>query len=159
MKLTLIRGLPGSGKSTLAKTLPAVHLEADMFFIQDEVYCYDPALISQAHQWCERQTALSLQQGLAVVVSNTFVQWWQIEPYILLAKRHKVAVRLIEARGNYQNVHAVPEVVIEAIQAGYENYDSIVRQILTIIPPTQLRLTAPESVFTEVESLSSAFPA
>ncbi len=44
--LTLVRGLPGSGKSTYAKTLNAVLVEADQFFIDsNDTYQFDPALI------------------------------------------------------------------------------------------------------------------
>lgn len=73
MKLTLIRGLPGSGKSTLAKTLPAVHFEADMYFIADDgVYRYDKAKISDAHEWCRAEVKRALTNKQDVVVSNTF---------------------------------------------------------------------------------------
>lgn len=140
MKLTLIRGLPGSGKSTLAKKIPAIHFEADMFFINNDDYCYDPALIVQAHQWCEQQTAVMLQQGQAVVVSNTFTQWWQIEPYIYLAQQQDVSVKLIEATGNYPNVHAVPDAIISEMKTAYESNESIIDKILEIMPASQLCL-------------------
>lgn len=141
MKLTLIRGLPGSGKSTLAKKLAAVHFEADMFFFKQDVYCYDPALVAQAHQWCEAQTAATLQQGLPVVVSNTFTQWWQIEPYIYLAKQHDVTVKLIEASGNYANIHAVPAEAINEMKNAYDSNEFIVAKITEILPAARLCLS------------------
>lgn len=62
--LTLIRGLPGSGKSTLAKTLSAVHLEADMYFVNPQgEYHFRPEHLAQAHEWCQQQTEYWLQQG------------------------------------------------------------------------------------------------
>lgn len=140
MKLTLIRGLPGSGKSTLAKKLSAIHLEADMFFIKQGIYCYDPALIVRAHQWCETQTAATLQQGQSVVVSNTFTKWWQMEPYIYLAQRQSIPVKLIEATGNYPNIHAVPEVVISEMKSDYDNNDFIIGKIMEILPKFRLCL-------------------
>lgn len=146
MKLTLIRGLPGSGKSTLAKKLSAVHFEADMFFIKDHIYCYDSSLIIAAHQWCEKQTALTLQQGQAVVVSNTFTKWWQIEPYIYLAKQQNVAVKLLEATGRYQNIHAVPDAVIENMKADYDSNELVINEIIKIIPAAQLCLAHPEPI-------------
>lgn len=140
MKLTLIRGLPGSGKSTLAKKQAAIHLEADMFFVKKGVYCYDPALITLAHRWCERRTEKLLQRGKPVVVSNTFTQWWQIEPYIEIAKRQNVRVKLIEAHGNYQNVHDVPEEVVAKMKIGYEDNEAIIANILEILPVSGLCL-------------------
>lgn len=140
MKLTLIRGLPGSGKSTLAKQQAAIHFEADMFFMKNDVYCFDLSLLGEAHQWCENQTASTLQQGQAVVVSNTFTQWWQIEPYIQIAKRQNVPVKLLEARGNYQNVHDVPEEVIAKLKAGYEDNATIIAKIQEILPASRLCL-------------------
>jgi predicted kinase len=131
-KLILIRGLPGSGKSTLAKQQPAIHLEADMFFIKDGVYCYDPALIKQAHQWCQNQTAAALRKKLSVVVSNTFIEWWQIEPYIYLAKQQGVMVKLLEAKGNYQNIHAVPDAVLHVMKNNYESHALIMAKIKKI---------------------------
>lgn len=140
MKLTLIRGLPGSGKSTLAKKQPGIHLEADMFFIKNDVYCYDPLLIARAHQWCESQAASALQQGYAVVVSNTFTQWWQIEPYIQLARHQDVPVKLIEVSGNYQNVHGVPDEVLAQMKTTYEDNDTIIAKIQEILPAARLCL-------------------
>jgi predicted kinase len=136
MKLILIRGLPGSGKSTLAKQQAALHFEADMFFIKNGLYCYAPELIKEAHQWCEEQTAMALQQGQKVVVSNTFIKWWQIAPYIYLARQQKTPVQLIEASGNYTNIHAVPEAVIAAMKTNYDSHEFIAAKITQIIPVT-----------------------
>jgi predicted kinase len=146
MKLTLIRGLPGSGKSTLAKKIRAIHFEADMFFTKKGVYCYNPSLIVKAHQWCEKKTAMMLQQRRAVVVSNTFIQWWQIEPYIYLAKQYDVPVKLIEASGNYANIHAVPVEVINEMQMAYESNEFIIAKITEIIPVSRLCLSLSKSI-------------
>ena len=42
-ELVLVRGLPGSGKSTYARSLGYPNFEADMFFIKDGKYVYNPA--------------------------------------------------------------------------------------------------------------------
>ncbi len=73
--LTLVRGLPGTGKSTYAKTLDAILVEADQFFIdKNDNYQYDPALIKNAHAWCQLETKRLLRAGFDVVVANTFVK-------------------------------------------------------------------------------------
>jgi predicted kinase len=141
MKLILIRGLPGSGKSTLAQKQAAIHFEADMFFMQNGLYSYDTKLIKEAHNWCENQTATTLQHGHSVVVSNTFIKWWQIKPYIYLAKQYNVVVELIETIGNYQNVHAVPEAIIAHMKTNYERNALIINNIIKIIPASQLCLS------------------
>ena len=147
VKLTLIRGLPGSGKSTLAKKQSGVHLEADMFFIKNHVYCYNPALIKKAHHWCEKRAEKILQRGQSVVVSNTFIQWWQIEPYIQIAKRQNVPVKLLEAKGNYQSIHDVPEEVISRMKMKYEANKIIIEKITEILPASLLCLPQSDSRF------------
>jgi len=76
-KLILIRGLSGSGKSTLAKQMKGVvHFEADMFFMKDGKYCYEPSRIKDAHAWCQSKTLRALRSGKDTVVSNTFTCLW-----------------------------------------------------------------------------------
>ncbi len=100
LTLTLIRGLPGSGKSTLAKTLPGVHLEADMFFenAQGE-YHYRPELISKAHEWCQQECERVLAQGNSVVVANTFVRHWEMVAYKKLARKYRARLVTKVCRG------------------------------------------------------------
>ena len=53
-----------------------------------------------------------------IVVSNTFTQEWEIEPYFELAKEYgyKVFVVIVENRHNGVNVHNVPEDKIEQMK-------------------------------------------
>jgi len=89
--LRLIRGLPGTGKSTyardLSKRLNLKHFEADMFFC-DALgnYKFDPVLLKDAHAWCLEETRHALSQGHGVVVSNTFTQLWEMQPYFDLSR-------------------------------------------------------------------------
>lgn len=121
LTLTLIRGLPGSGKSTLAKTLPAVHLEADMYFVNEQgEYQYRAEEIGDAHQWCQQQTDFWLQQGKSVVVSNTFVKQWEMSVYKKLARKHKAKLNIIVCRELYGNIHGVDDEVIERMQKDWQ---------------------------------------
>jgi predicted kinase len=120
-ELVLIRGLPGSGKSTLAKAMKNhVHLEADMYFMVDGEYCFDHGGIKRAHEWCQSECFMHLKTGRSVVVSNTFTQQWEMRPYIDMAKRLDVPVRVIVADGQYQNVHNVPDEVIVKMRQRWE---------------------------------------
>lgn len=121
LTLTLIRGLPGSGKSTLAKTIPAVHLEADMYFVNEQgEYQYRTEEIGDAHQWCQQQTDFWLQQGKSVVVSNTFVKQWEMSVYKKLARKHKAKLNIIVCRELYGNIHGVDDEVIERMRKDWQ---------------------------------------
>jgi predicted kinase len=126
MKLIiLVRGLPGSGKSTLAKTLATsgYHFEADMFFMKDGVYKFEPDLIENAHDWCRNQ----VQQNMAIdlnliVVSNTFTMEWEMMPYIALAKEYGYMVHtiIVENRHKSENIHDCPKLTIDRMRARFE---------------------------------------
>ena len=118
-ELVLIRGLPGSGKSTLARELADngyLHFEADMFFEVGGTYRYDASKIRDAHSWCQRMTRQALGRGEKVVVSNTFTQLREMEPYLAMSKD----VRVVEAKGRWQNQHAVPEAMLERMAQRWE---------------------------------------
>jgi predicted kinase len=107
-QLILVRGLPGSGKSTLAQSLAAVHVEADMYFITEAGdYCFEPSKLGDAHLWCLTQTQRHLNAGNDVVVSNTFVQYWEMKPYLNLAEKLGVECRIICCVGNFDSLHNI----------------------------------------------------
>jgi len=118
--LRLVRGLPGSGKSTIAKEFGCLHLEADMYHMRDSEYVFDPKHIKQSHAWCFKQAYESLQLGLDVVVSNTFVAKWEIQPYLDLEKELGIKVVVITATGDYGNVHTVPTDVLDRMRSKWE---------------------------------------
>lgn len=122
MKLTLIRGLPGSGKSTLAKSMDAKHFEADMFFINESgEYKFDRSKIKDAHNWCKNMTAHYMSMGFDIVVSNTFTQMWEMEDYKKLAKKNGYEIEIIVAKGNFKNIHGVPQEEIQRMSDRWED--------------------------------------
>lgn len=125
MELVLIRGLPGSGKSTLARGMEGFeHYEADQFFTNAEgAYNYDAAKIKDAHQWCQQETHKALANGKSVVVSNTFTRLFEMQPYYEIAKIFGIELRVVEATGNWPNVHGVPEEVLERMRQRWEVID------------------------------------
>lgn len=148
--MILIRGLPGSGKSTLAKFLLKVlqtgageavdsysavdthWLEADMFFENPQTgeYKFDPELLKDAHEWCQKSASIGLQSGANVIVSNTFSRIWEMQPYLDMAEEFDVelvvhdlknaglSVEALWARG----VHSVPVEAIEKMWGRWEDF-------------------------------------
>ena len=113
-ELILLRGLPGSGKSTLAQLFgTANHYEADMYFIDKEGrYNFDPSKLKEAHKWCQDAVHINMRWGNELlVVSNTFTQEWEMQPYLDLAKEYGYQVHsiVVENRHGGVNVHGVPE--------------------------------------------------
>jgi len=124
VRLALIRGLPGSGKSTLARRLALeegwVHLEADQFFETGGAYQFDAARLADAHAWCLRNASARLAMGARVAIANTFVSLWELASYLGLAEVHATPYRIIETRGDWPSVHAVPEDVTAQMHARWE---------------------------------------
>jgi len=124
-QIILVRGLPGSGKSTLAKTLATsgYHFEADMFFMKDDAYKFEPELIENAHDWCRNQVQQSMAINLnLIVVSNTFTMEWEMMPYIALAKEYGYIVHtiIVENRHGNENIHDCPKPTIDKMRARFE---------------------------------------
>jgi predicted kinase len=123
----LVRGIPGSGKSTFAKTLVKkdyCHKEADMFFVdRDGNYNFEPSKIKDAHLWCQEEMDFLMRlEHSPVVVSNTFTQEWEMEPYLELAKTYgyKTFSIVVENRHGGVNEHNVPDEVLTKMRDRFE---------------------------------------
>lgn len=142
-KLTLIRGLPGSGKSTMAKAMlqnlkADFHYEADMWLCRHSIcdenerhtgfsrkrqpYHYTHDRAKDAHAACIHMTRFELSLGNRVVVSNTFTQQWEMQPYLDMSLKYGAQVEIITATGDYGSIHNVPA---EAIQRMRERWEEV----------------------------------
>jgi hypothetical protein len=61
-------------------------------------------------------TKQALAAGNRVVVSNTFTQLREMEPYRAMSEN----VRIVEAMGTWQNVHGVPTEMMERMAQRWE---------------------------------------
>jgi tRNA uridine 5-carbamoylmethylation protein Kti12 len=131
--LILLRGLPGSGKSTTAKLLGAggagyAHFEADMYFMENGKYKFDPMKIKDAHKWCQNSVehAMLLNHttghNSTIIVSNTFTQEWEMEQYYKMAESwgYRVHSIIVENRHGGVNEHGVPEEKLEQMKNRFE---------------------------------------
>ena len=76
-----------------------------------------------AHAICQEQAHKAIYYGRDAVVSNTFTQQWEMQPYLDMARKHGAPVEIITAMGDYGSVHNVPA---EAIQAMRERWEEVV---------------------------------
>ncbi len=122
-ELILLRGLPGSGKSSLAKSFGGMHIEADMFFMKDGKYKFDPTMLKHAHNWCHDVVENWMDEGEElIVVSNTFTTEWEMDYYFTMAKLKGYIVHsvIVENRHGSKNIHNVPEEKLEQMKNRFE---------------------------------------
>jgi predicted kinase len=127
--LYLLRGLPGSGKSTLAEQLGGSHFETDKYFIdKDGNYNFDGSKLKEAHKWCQDSVATAMVlnhtigENETIVVSNTFTQEWEMQPYMDMAKEwgYTVFSIIVENRHGGVNQHGVPNEKLQQMNDRFE---------------------------------------
>jgi len=124
-KLTIVRGLPGSGKSTLAKSIGVLHVEADMFHMQDGEYKWKGGRVKYGHQWCYDTVRHNLMY-VDVVVSNTFTQLWEMQKYLDLYDEvdyPTFELEVIKCTGDYGTIYPVPQEAIDKMANRWEDYE------------------------------------
>lgn len=137
--LIILRGPSGSGKSTIANylrledfsdLLVAWH-EADHFFGMGDSYRFDAKKLGAAHSWCQEQVKKRMAKGYdRIIVSNTSMARWEMNPYLQLARDHAYNVVVLRTPGpwdvdilNARNVHGVPLKTLEKQIAKYQPYE------------------------------------
>ena len=131
--LYIVRGVPGSGKSTFAKTLTNEYsiCEADQYFVDRETgeYKFNFDELKNAHQWCRNEVEIRMKDNQVnyqfyptIVVSNTFTQEWEMEPYFKLAKKYGYTVFsvIVENRHGCKNEHGVPEEKVQVMKDRFQ---------------------------------------
>ena len=129
-ELILLRGLHGSGKTTLGEVImykpnnDLKPLSADDYFIgPDGTYNFKPEKLKEAHNDCQQRCSTLMSNGVVkIVVSNTFTQEWEMEPYFDMAERYgyRVHVAIVENRHGNVNIHGVPDEKLEVMKNRFE---------------------------------------
>lgn len=133
--LVLIRGVSGSGKTTFANMLKSQSekvnicckiFEADDYFMKNGHYRFNPSELPFAHKQCFENTekALKDDETNIVVVSNTFVRKWEIEPYIELANNDDVDLKIYRMNTQFENTHDVPKSKVEKMKRSMESIEN-----------------------------------
>ncbi len=97
-----------------------VVVEADQFFQTLEGYKFDGTKLREAHLDCQARARAWLKKGNIAIVSNTFTQRWEYEPYLDMATQYNVPVQVIEVHGDFENIHGVPPDKIESMRKRWE---------------------------------------
>ena len=124
MKLVIFKGYPGSGKSTAAHRMfpGTLLLENDMWHRHDGVYDWHGENMPKAVNWCISTARAALQDGMDVVVANTFAKNKFIRPYQLLAREFNASFTVYRCTGNFKNVHGLDEQLVQRFKDSMEDW-------------------------------------
>jgi len=98
-------------------------MEADKYFTYEGKYEFDVTKLKDAHNWCQNAVRVFMEnKNKRVVVSNTFTQEWEMQPYFDLAEKHgyRVYSLIVENRHGGVNEHGVPEDKLEIMKNRFE---------------------------------------
>lgn len=135
--LHIVRGIPGSGKSAFAqKNFPGVLLlENDMFHMHDGKYEWTASSMKNAIGWCVSMVETALENGMDVVVANTFTKQRYIDVYRKLAEKWTAKFKVYRCTGNFKNVHGLTDLMVKNFVSSMEDWPGE-----TIVHPEQNEL-------------------
>lgn len=145
MELILVRGVPGVGKTTYAQLKwhdavqdggepdgdrPYVIATDDFRMDRYGVYQHDQIVgMAVPHLECQQRVREAIAAGCPqVIVHNTFIELWEIDPYVKISEQAGILLRVlrmpeIDAQTSYdRNTHNVPMHVIERFIERMQDY-------------------------------------
>lgn len=131
--MIIIRGASGSGKSAIARHIISQYgvgkvYETDDFWCQAGSYVFEPSQLGTAHKWNQdRVRAACMTEDELIVVSNTNMTRWELNPYLQMAREFGYEIDVIRTPGPWEtdklferNVHNVPMASLEKQIRKYE---------------------------------------
>jgi len=140
-QLYICRGISGSGKSTFIKAISKsflnlgitfIECSADHFFFDKEGnYNFDVSQLGRAHKFSQRKAKEAMETNVSVVfVDNTNLKYWEMKPYIDVAKKNEYTVNVLQIHTNIETILArqitgknVPRETILKMQQKFDNSD------------------------------------
>jgi len=140
-QLFVCRGISGSGKSTLIEKLSKAFLDSgitfvkcsadDFFFDKEGNYNFDVSQLGRAHKYSQRKAKEAMETNVSVViVDNTNLKYWEMKPYVEVAKEQKYDVKVLQVHTNIETVlerqvtgKNVPRETVLKMQHKFENSD------------------------------------
>lgn len=131
----ILQGAPGSGKSKIAEAImrqaaaedffPAVICSTDQFFMVNGKYVFDRTKLAECHKLNQDKAKQYLVNGYSVVIDNTNIKKIHVEPYVRIAKEAKAQIQIIRCYGKFQNVHGVPEEIVQRMRNEMEDLSEL----------------------------------
>ncbi|XP_023173126.2 uncharacterized protein LOC111600974 isoform X2 [Drosophila hydei] len=168
--MIIMRGPAGSGKSTMAKSiLNQIHIldqypitdfvySSDDYFLTANGYEFNPNFLPEAHEWNKERVKRKAAAGWSpIIVDNTNIMKWEMQPYVQIAVQHGYIVELLEPQTSWsksatklaqKNVHQVPKDTIKRMIDRYEKTSvaeliGFLKDTKYTVPLPQLRLQPP----------------
>ena len=122
--LRIFRGHPGSGKSHAAqKMFPGTLLcENDMFHMHDGFYDWHKENMPMAIKWCFDMARIALENGMDVIIANTFTKKAFIEGYKKLAEEFNAKFEVYRCIGNFSNTHGLDSRKVDSFKKAMEDW-------------------------------------
>ena len=136
-QIILLRGVSGSGKSRQAQEFRAheddIVVSTDDYFTDEYgVYNFEYSELGMAHGSTRQRVLAAMEADIdTIVVDNTNTRWWEMMPYLEMAKKHSYDVRTVmvgslkpEALEEYaeRSKHGIP---LEIIQRQAEHFEKL----------------------------------
>ena len=151
-QMIIVRGLPGSGKSLIAEQYKQKHKDScfvcatDEYWVRpDNIYDFNILLLGNSHVWNRKRVEEILKRekkspwDTLIVVDNTNVNFGEIRPYAVIAKKHKLPLLILEPKTKWRydvaecfnrNTHGVPYATILKMYHNWEPTELVMSKLV-----------------------------